>query len=164
MSHNKERKDKDCLNCGQTVAGRYCQHCGQENVEPDLTFMGLIRHFFYDLTHFDGKYFTTVKYLFTRPGFLSSEYIKGRRATYLDPARMYLFTSAVFFFLFYGVFLHISEQKMKKDLQFRNDLVADLVVLDEKSDFDIQNKYIIRNKKDTLVNLDDTTRTKRFRD
>ncbi|MEO8406167.1 MAG: DUF3667 domain-containing protein [Chitinophagaceae bacterium] len=67
--------------------------------------MHLLRHFFEDLTHFDGKFFHSLKYLFTKPGFLPKEYLKGRRATYLNPVRMYFFTSAFFFLLFFS-FLH----------------------------------------------------------
>lgn len=61
-------------------------------------------HFFYDITHFDSKFFETVKDLIFRPGFLSNEFIKGRRARYLHPVRMYVFTSAIFFLLFFSLF------------------------------------------------------------
>lgn len=101
MSHSPQRKEKDCLNCGTIVQGHYCQHCGQENIEPKETFWGMVTHFFYDITHFDGKFFVTLKDLFVKPGFLSAEYIKGRRVTYLHPIRMYIFTSALFFLVFF---------------------------------------------------------------
>lgn len=81
--------------------GRYCHLCGQENIEPKETVWSLVSHFFYDITHFDGKFFSTTKYLITRPGFLPSEYIKGRRARYLHPIRMYVFSSALFFLIFF---------------------------------------------------------------
>jgi hypothetical protein len=77
--------------------------CGQENVEPRQSFLGLVFHFFEDITHFDGKFFKTVGFLASRPGFLPAEYIKGRRMRYLHPIRMYVFTSALFFFVFYSV-------------------------------------------------------------
>ena len=101
MSHRPERKEKDCLNCGTTVQGRYCHVCGQENVEPKETFFGMVTHFFNDITHFDGKFFTTLKDLLFKPGFLSAEYMKGRRMSYLNPVRMYVFTSAIFFLIFF---------------------------------------------------------------
>ena len=104
MSHSKERKEKVCLNCGTNLAGRYCHVCGQENLEPKETVWGLVSHFFNDITHFDGKFFSTVKYLIIRPGFLSSEYIKGRRAGYLHPIRMYIFTASFFFIIFFSIF------------------------------------------------------------
>ncbi|MEO6314645.1 MAG: DUF3667 domain-containing protein [Chitinophagaceae bacterium] len=104
MSHSKQRVEKVCLNCGAALTDRYCQQCGQENTEPKETVWALVSHFFNDITHFDGKFFNTVKYLVTKPGFLSAEYIKGRRAGYLHPIRMYVFTSAFFFIVFFSLF------------------------------------------------------------
>lgn len=86
------------------LAGRYCSKCGQENLAPQQSAGHLIAHFFNDITHFDGKFFNTLKYLITQPGFLSSEYRRGRRAAYFDPVRMYIFTSAVFFLIYFSFF------------------------------------------------------------
>ncbi len=99
--------------------GRYCQQCGQENIEPRQTVWHLVTHFFSDITHFDGKFFTTVKDLFAKPGFLSREYINGRRMSYLDPIRMYIFTSAIFFIVFFSVvkvadMVHVNHNAGKK--------------------------------------------------
>lgn len=102
MSHLKERSEKNCLNCNAVVHGKYCHVCGQENLEPQETAWHLVTHFFNDITHFDGKFFSTLKYLLVKPGFLSSEYKHGRRVSYLNPIRMYLFTSAIFFLIFFS--------------------------------------------------------------
>jgi hypothetical protein len=104
VSHYHERSEKNCLNCGTLVEGRYCQNCGQENIEPKESFLGLLTHFIYDITHFDGKFFSTLKWLVARPGFLSKEFISGRRNSYLHPIRMYVFTSAFFFLVFFTLF------------------------------------------------------------
>jgi len=104
VSHQPQRKEKDCLNCGTTVAGRFCQHCGQENLVPKQKFGGMLKHFVYDLFHFDGKFFDTLRNLVFRPGFIPKEYVAGKRQSYLDPIRMYLFTSAVFFLVFFSLF------------------------------------------------------------
>lgn len=104
MSHLNERKEKRCLNCGSWIHGRYCHVCGQENIEPKESVGHLVGHFFKDITHFDGKFFSTIKYLVVRPGFLSGEYMAGRRAAYVNPVRLYVFTSAFFFLLFFAFF------------------------------------------------------------
>jgi hypothetical protein len=104
VSHAPERMEKNCLNCGTTVIGRFCHICGQENTEPKETVWQLISHFFNDITHFDGKFFATLKDLLFKPGFLSKEYMNGRRASYLNPVRMYVFTSAIFFLIFFTFF------------------------------------------------------------
>lgn len=103
VSHLHERKEKNCLNCQAELVGRYCHHCGQENLEPKETVWHLVQHFFNDITHFDGKFFETVKYLLRKPGFLSLEYMRGRRMSYLNPIRMYVFTSAIFFIILFSL-------------------------------------------------------------
>ncbi|MFC4232388.1 DUF3667 domain-containing protein [Parasediminibacterium paludis] len=103
MSHLKERKEKQCLNCNAIIYGRFCHVCGQENVEPKESFLHLVRHFIEDVTHFDGKFFDTLRYLILRPGFLAYEYMRGRRNSYLNPIRMYVFTSAIFFLIYFSV-------------------------------------------------------------
>jgi len=108
VSHTPLRKESDCLNCGTVVQGRYCHVCGQENIEPKETFWHMVTHFFYDITHFDGSFFVTLKDLLFKPGFLSREYMLGRRKKYLHPVRMYVFTSAVFFLVFFSLF-QVSE-------------------------------------------------------
>ena len=101
MSRHHLREEKTCLNCGAIVGERYCTHCGQENLEPKETVGHLIRHFLEDITHFDGKFFVTVKDLIIRPGFLTREYVAGKRMSYLNPIRMYIFISAVFFLVLF---------------------------------------------------------------
>lgn len=103
MSHRSERAEKTCLNCSAFIYGRYCHKCGQENVEPKETFWHLVTHFTHDVTHFDGKFFSTAKYLLLKPGYLSKEYMKGKRMSYLNPIRMYVFTSAIFFVFFFSI-------------------------------------------------------------
>jgi hypothetical protein len=104
MSHSTLRQEQTCLNCGQNVHDRFCSYCGQENREPHETFWSLLIHFVEDIFHYDGKLFTTVKQLFMKPGYLSAEYLRGKRTVYLHPIRFYLFTSAFFFICLFYVF------------------------------------------------------------
>jgi hypothetical protein len=116
MSHLKERKEKNCLNCNAEIQGRFCHVCGQENIEPKETVWHLVTHFFQDITHFDGKFFSSLKYLLTKPGFLSTEYMIGRRASYINPIRMYVFTSAIFFLIFFSFFKVENKSIVKIDM------------------------------------------------
>jgi hypothetical protein len=118
VSHLKERKEKNCLNCQTEIVGRYCHKCGQENLEPKETVWHLVQHFFNDITHFDGKFFETVKFLLKRPGFLSLEYMRGRRMAYLNPIRMYVFTSAIFFIILFSM-------KKPEDMAKADDITDD---------------------------------------
>ncbi len=123
MSKTRERAQKVCLNCNTELYDRYCHKCGQENIEPKHSVWHLVTHFFYDITHFDGKFFGTLKYLVKKPGFLSSEYIKGRRNSYLNPIRMYVFTSALFFLIFFSMFTIKDEAIKPPELKFDNKVI-----------------------------------------
>lgn len=114
MSHLKQRKEKSCLNCNAVINGRYCSICGQENLEPQESVWHLITHFFNDITHFDGKFFSSVKYVVTKPGFLSSEYVAGRRMSYLNPVRFYVFTSFIFFLILFSFFVKEDDLKLEE--------------------------------------------------
>jgi hypothetical protein len=148
VSHSKIRTEKICLNCGTETTGRYCPACGQENIEPKQTVWHLITHFFSDITHFDGKFFLTVKDLFAKPGFLSREYMIGRRASYLDPIRMYIFTSAIFFLIFFSLVdvkrVHMGKD-LKDEIQRDPDLQALIVVAKSAGDtLRIINQYNLK--------------------
>ena len=156
MSHTPERIEKDCLNCGTIVQGRFCHVCGQENVVPKEKFGHLVVHFFNDITHFDGKFFNTLRALVFRPGFLSKEYMEGRRGTYLHPVRMYLFTASIFFLIFFA--LQNPEKSIRLGLEnplskaqrdsAKNDILKELKAL--PADADLKKQFEI---------LSDTTRT-----
>jgi len=51
------------------------------------------------LTHADSRLWRTVWPLLARPGFLTREYFAGHRARYLQPFRLYLIMSVLFFVL-----------------------------------------------------------------
>lgn len=161
MSHAPQRKEKDCLNCGTIVLGKYCQHCGQANVEPKESFWHMLTHFFNDITHFDGSFFTTAKDLLFKPGFLSKEYMKGRRVRYLHPIRLYVFTSAIFFLLFFAFFVSGESIMTNVDqpvtLEERNNYISKLEAELKKDDGNKWLKERIAFAKDTshtLLNTD----------
>lgn len=120
MSHQPERLQKNCLNCGATVIGRFCHKCGQENIETKESFWSLARHFIFDIFHFDGGFFTTLKDLFARPGFVAKEYTNGKRASFLHPIRMYLFTSAIFFL----IFINYSNTVFTRSVDLKSDTLT----------------------------------------
>ena len=178
MSHLKERAEKNCLNCNAEVYGRYCHICGQENLETKESFWSLVTHFAYDVMHFDGKFFSTLKYLLLKPGFLSYEYLRGRRASYLHPIRMYVFTSAIFFLILFGLIVKMDD--IENNLSAVNSplseehmaVLKDSIVKAEVTAKDSTEKqkleellsavnYYAANKTDSLnTNSKDTTQTK----
>ena len=89
-----------CTNCGTALTGPYCSHCGQRHhTHPVHSLRHFIQEATEDLTHADSRLWQTVHALLLRPGFLTEEFLAGRRARYLPPVRLYLVVSVIFFLL-----------------------------------------------------------------
>ena len=62
-----------------------------------------MKHFFShalgELFHFDSKIFRSFRLLFTRPGFLTAEYLRGCRKPYLHPFQLFFVANLIYFFL-----------------------------------------------------------------
>lgn len=93
----KLRSETDCLNCGAEVKGHYCSECGQPNYEPRESFRHILTHFITDYLHLDEKFFSSLKYLLFKPGFLTNEFNAGKRVKFVHPFRLYIFITIVFF-------------------------------------------------------------------
>lgn len=97
------------------MVGRFCHKCGQENIQPKESFWHLLQHLIAHEFHYDGKFIVTVKDLIGKPGFLTHEYFRGKRASYLDPIRMYIFISAFFFLVTFSMFKADHKEHAKED-------------------------------------------------
>ena len=87
-----------CLNCGTALTGKFCAECGQKNHTYAAPLRSIIEDFSGSHFGFDTKFFHSILPLLFRPGFLSREYSAGRRARYINPLRLYIFSSILFFF------------------------------------------------------------------
>ncbi|MBA3829038.1 MAG: DUF3667 domain-containing protein [Taibaiella sp.] len=101
--HRELRKDNACLNCGNKVEHRYCSYCGQENIHPNESAVHLLMHLHNHTEHYQFSLFSTLKKLLFSPGFLTKEYISGKRKKYTHPIRIYLVVSFIYFFLILGI-------------------------------------------------------------
>lgn len=115
MPAEKLRTDKTCLNCGHQVEDTYCSHCGQKNVELHDSFFHLATHFITDYFHFDSRFRRSIGPLLFRPGYLPKLYLKGERASHINPVGTLIFLSAVFFILFKGSNLNIVSIDVNND-------------------------------------------------
>lgn len=86
-----------CRNCGGPLYGEYCSDCGQREGRGDLGFSELAGEMIDEVVSWDSRIWRTLIPLLFRPGFLTAEFIAGRRARYVPPFRLYLIIS---FFLF----------------------------------------------------------------
>lgn len=84
-----------CANCDNPLAGPYCSRCGQHVADYHRSVWRFVADFFDNTFCWDNKVLRTIGFLFRQPGFLTREFMAGRRVRYVHPLRLFLFTSAV---------------------------------------------------------------------
>lgn len=89
-----------CKNCGTHAQGNYCQQCGQATHLHVPSAREFLHEFIAHYVALEGKLWKTLALLIAKPGVLTCEYIQGRRVRYLEPLRVYLTFSIIFFALF----------------------------------------------------------------
>ncbi|HEX8189323.1 MAG TPA: DUF3667 domain-containing protein [Pyrinomonadaceae bacterium] len=120
-----------CPSCGVALAGDFCHACGEKRPQSrDLS----VRHFFseaaQELTSVEhSKLFHTVRALLFRPGFLTNEWIGGRRRRYLKPLNLCLGILALSLFA-YSVYKPVSMFDIEKFI--RQDKSGDSVRMFER--------------------------------
>ncbi len=88
----------ECSNCQAPLYGPYCHQCGQ-NQRSIVRYIGhLALEVADEVFGFDARAWRTLWPMMLKPGFLTNEYIAGRRNSYVPPVRLYLIISVLMFF------------------------------------------------------------------
>lgn len=97
----EEKSTHECKNCSTPIEGQFCHFCGQRYHDHKESFGELAYEFMSDFLHFDARFFRTVLPLIFQPGKLTKSYNEGKQRSQFHPIRLYLFSSFVYFFLFF---------------------------------------------------------------
>ena len=106
----------DCPSCGVQSAGRFCPNCGEKRAGPgDFS----VRHYFdvviNFITHFDTKGYRTLWAILSKPGYPSTEYLRGSRVRYLKPFPLFVALNIIYFLS--ATLFYISTFTTPLDLQ-----------------------------------------------
>ncbi|RYY30027.1 MAG: DUF3667 domain-containing protein [Chitinophagaceae bacterium] len=105
-----------CKNCNQSFTGNYCNYCGEKVYSGhDKEIKHVFEEVFHFLTHFEGKFLTTIKTVFTKPGMLSLDYCNGIRKKYFKPISLFLMI--VILYLLFPLFEGLNMQLQHHQLQ-----------------------------------------------
>lgn len=92
-----------CHNCGSVVTYHYCAVCGQSTKLHVPSAREFLHEFVGHYVALEGRLWQSVWLLIRKPGMLTAEYLAGRRVRYVEPLRLYLTFSILFFAIFkYG--------------------------------------------------------------
>ncbi len=117
-----------CRNCGEPLTGRYCARCGQRASEVTASLRALARDFADEYLNVDSKVPRSILALLFRPGYLTREYLQGRRVRFVRPLRLYLVFSVLFFLvLSFTQPLHDVFQDDPEEEQSVGDLIRILI-------------------------------------
>ena len=88
---------KKCKNCGEPLELAYCPRCGQSANVDVPTLNAFLHDAASAVFTYDSKFWRTLKPLVLNPGFLSVEYVEGRRVPYANPVSLYFWLQAICF-------------------------------------------------------------------
>src|SRR6266545_2163972 len=97
-SKDRRRSLTHCENCGAHLTGHYCGQCGQAAIDYRRSFRHVIADVLESFLNWDSKFFTTIALLILKPWRLTNEFLAGKRVRYVNPLRLYLLASILFFF------------------------------------------------------------------
>src|SRR5215813_9107687 len=100
FGRNKDRKKPPthCENCGAELQGHWCSQCGQPAIDYRRSFRHVIADLLNEFLNWDSKFFTSIALLIFKPWRLTNEFLAGKRVRYVNPLRLYLLASILFFF------------------------------------------------------------------
>src|SRR5256886_1050204 len=87
-----------CENCGALLSGPYCSQCRQAAIDYRRSFGHVLVDVLNEFLNWDSKFFTTIALLILKPWRLTNEFLAGKRVRYVNPLRLYLLASILFFF------------------------------------------------------------------
>lgn len=119
-----------CASCGTKLKGNFCWKCGERKLNPDKDYSihKFIEQTVDGFTHFDTKFVRSFKALLFKPGFLTSEFINGRRTRYMKPVQIFIIASVLFYFFYPNArmfFASVQDVWLAKEFSFNINKVVD---------------------------------------
>ena len=89
---------ENCSNCGALLLGPHCHACGQSRDGMIRRFSSVLSDFLNTVFALDSRLVRTLLPLYLRPGYLTAEYMRGRRIRYVGPVQLFVFLCLTAFF------------------------------------------------------------------
>jgi hypothetical protein len=85
-----------CLNCSTHFKGNFCPHCGQSATVKRITAAVLLEDIMHFFTHLEKGFLHTTWNLLVKPGFVSLNYLAGKRKKYQKPVSYFLIWTGLY--------------------------------------------------------------------
>lgn len=95
---NTELEEQRCKSCENIFRGNFCNVCGEKVLRPsDRKFKSFLGAVVIAITFADNKFIKTLWLVIKKPGFLSKEYIEGKRVKYIRPLQLFFILNLLYF-------------------------------------------------------------------
>jgi hypothetical protein len=152
----KQYKGLVCLNCEQPLNGNenFCSYCGQKNTTKKLSFSVFLNNLFSGFFSYDSRFWKTFIPLLIKPGKVSRQYIEGKRSRFVNPFRLYLNVSIIFF-LILGISTKVNEPNIPNGILTINEDAKDSILNSDPQKIDslfnnVQNQLIESIENDSI--------------
>ena len=146
---------KECQNCGYRDRGNFCSNCGQSFAALNRPLKDIMAEVG-DIVNLDSRIIRSIFPFLFKPGFLTREYLAGKRKKYMSPFRLYLLMSLLFFFLAQSTSKKITEAG-DNWLQIKED-TTDAVIRDDSLAIEL-----LKNDSIFMADIDSTSTNKSIR-
>lgn len=97
------QEEHECLNCHDHYTGSFCPRCGQPATTTRFSWKVALASFIDAYGLGERGMFRTMGNLLLRPGYLILDYLRGMRASYFAPFKMYFLLFAVSLLVTHGL-------------------------------------------------------------
>ena len=99
MTTDTAHPPNSCANCGHRLAvwDKFCSQCGQDTANHPPSLWEFVHEFLLHYVAFEGRLWKSLWGLLAKPGYLTAEYLAGRKQRYVLPLRLILTLGLAFF-------------------------------------------------------------------
>lgn len=120
------QEEHECLNCHDHYTGNYCPRCGQAANTDRFSMKVAAENFAEAYGMGERGMFRTIFDLILRPGHLILDYLRGKRASYFAPFKMYFLLAAVSLLVTHGLnitghALHDDSENVTEEVRQEHD-------------------------------------------
>ncbi len=110
-------EEHECLNCHDHFQGKFCPRCGQPATTTRFTWKVAIANFVNAYGLGERGMFRSMGNLLLRPGYLILDYLRGMRASYFAPFKMYFLLVAISLLVTHGLNIHGENFSLSYDFE-----------------------------------------------